>query len=1109
MQKLNGIYCRNCLSRKEPLPFVPILLESAMAAPKVCLILASSCPIAETSQSSLQRLLSLDKTFDSFDERVREAARILGLDLGLQSPSDKKAPSLPPSLSYAARLDFVLRWLLDKLSSQPDARQCLPSWILLRRVLEHMPPAALAKSLSTAHPLNTCSTALADIFPPVPSPSSKPADDANRSTKKRKRQSAANDTPSDQPALIFADITASVRLLISRSTPSASASHAASENRVHALLRLDHADLVRFIKHTFFALLHLQSSGQLLPYLVTSTLKLIQDLSILQPNASVDPSDLSFCTECLWPAALLLRFLHSTPRSDDASHHHTQQAIQLLDRFLATHLFVPARVAFNNAKVSTQKKRQQPELPGLVQRLDPLRTEITALLADGQDSAQRHQLPTVYESIPLLLDLGVRCSPTANPKQRIAEGPWIHMLFTSLSDTFTSSVSTSDAAMINQTLLQMLNILASKSLTLDPDVLIRILDERCNLSSSSVDSYQVSPDFPLIARILDMNTGIFTDINSAPARALFENLTIHGRATSIKDLDTFSTEPWSDPRAICHKIAIPLMQAYASTRNLPAFLEQWLACLSSQAATGNAEWLLWTDLSLEESLRDILETSLTSTQIAELLDSQRDNLTQSFSSESGAGPRTFSSTILLNAIVGAVRTDATIDTLIPHLESLVAVVEGAFAEQPNIGSLVAAQLLTLCSRLYHLWYPIWSTSHSSEEIQARNPSFLSGSITNFALRKIQLGAEEDTASSTSGISEVDSAFVLIASTCDMQRRLTGHESDYALLFCRAALPSGEKNMSSSYAAQRPVAFMTVLTGFPELLSCIPTTERIRLFSALLVSLSSKASRHKSALVEFLSAVFAASDFPIKDDLFTAVSSAVGESNSLELWLEILLQWPLKGFSRQQREKILNAVVSSLLQITTLGQEKQQALELVAGLLEVPNATANISVDPALLWEISGLPYNQTELKAFEEVCKRLLKHILDTKEQDRSKSYLKQLSELVSEFISKQKDLALASAPGKVQLLTVLFETTEARLKEEELSSLPHRSSATIDAFVKRLWEVLSTCSEGALGGDGDNLNIARLAIESFNSVPTSILQVGSSSADKCKFPERVVTLFD
>ncbi|KAG9843332.1 hypothetical protein KCU63_g11029, partial [Aureobasidium melanogenum] len=519
----------------------------------------------DSSKSSLQRLLSLDKSFDSFEQRVQEAARILDIPLDPQSELDSPASS---SLSHTARLDFVLRWLLDKLSAQPETCQCLQSWILLRQILERMPSAALAKSLSVASPLNTCSNALAHILPSVSSPAASTPDDAKQSTKKRKRQSAANDTTLDHRALIFTQIMASIRLLITRSTQSPSATDAASENRVHALLRLDHADLIRFVKHTLYALLNLQTSHNIPTSLVASSLALNQDLAILQPNASVDPLDISFCTECLWPAALLLQSLHLNLVSDSASQQHTQHAVRSLDRLLATHLFVPARVAFYSSKAIVQKKRQQAEVPGLVQRLEPLRSHITALLdEDTNDLVKQGQLSSAYGCVPLLLDLAVRCAPISNPKQRIVEAPWIHLVFKSLLDTIASSAKASDVSIVNQKLNEMFNVLSSKSLVLDADVLSEILDQRCNLSTSH-------PDFPLVAKILNMNASMFTDISAVPAKTLFEALTSNGEAKASAVTSLESSDDWSNPRTICYKIVVPLIHAYARTRNLPAFLEQ-------------------------------------------------------------------------------------------------------------------------------------------------------------------------------------------------------------------------------------------------------------------------------------------------------------------------------------------------------------------------------------------------------------------------------------------------------------------------------------------------------------------------------------------------------
>lgn len=1037
----------------------------------------------------MQRLLSLDKSFDSFEQRVQEAARILDIPLDPQSKPESPAPSSP---SHTARLDFVLRWLLDKLSAQPETYHCLPSWILLRRILERMPSAALAKSLSSvASPLNTCSNALAQIFS-CTSTAPNTADDAKRSTKKRKRQSTADDTTSNHHALIFTQTMASIRLLITRSTQSPSAIDAASESRVHALLRLDHTDLIRFVKHTLHALLNLQTSHNIPTSLVASSLNLIRDLALLQPNASVDSLDISFCTECLWPAALLLQSLHSNPDLDGASQQHAQHAIRSLDRLLATHLFVPARVAFYSSKAVVQKKRQQVEVPGLVQRLKPLRSHITTLLDEETPGlVKQGQLSSAYGCVPLLLDLAVRCAPIANPKQRIIEAPWIHLVFKSLLDTITPSTKASDVPIVNQKLNEMFHVLSNKSLVLDADVLSEILDQRCNLSSSH-------PDFPLVAKILNMNASMFTDISATPAKALFQALTVNGEAEASAIPGLGPSDDWSNPRTICYKIVVPLVHAYARTRNLPAFLDQWSSCLSTQiSSTKTSKWLLWTDLSLEEALKDVLETSLTPVQISELLNSRQNALNQSIASSSVASPQTFANIVLLHAIIGAVKTDATIDTLMSCLESLLSVVESAVLQTTDISGPLSTRMLGLCSRIYQLWYPIWSTSNSREEVEMRNAALLDGPVTKFAMERIRSSSKQKSGTSTGTTSEVDSAFLFIASICDMQRQLTGHEADYAHLFCRAALPSQGGDQSSSYASQRPAAFLTILTDSPKLLTCIPGTERVQLFKTLFSSFFSDRPRSSSVLFEFLHAVFATSDLPTKDDLFTVVCEAMEKSDALESWLDILLQWPLKGFSRPQREKILDVIVSSITKEMFNGQAKQQALELIAELLELPNATAKISVAPVVLWNLAGLPYNGTELNALENICQRLLGHILDTKEQDRSKSYLEQLSVLISSFVSKQKDLGLQSTPGRVLLVKALFEASEARLTQEELSNLPHRSSSTIDSLVKRLWEVLSSSTEGGLSGD--SLDKARIAVQVYTGMPVSVLSSGGSATEKCK----------
>ena len=112
-------------------------------------------------QPSLQRLLSIDKSFETPTQRVEEAARIVGLSL--EAP---QSTSTTPSYSAQnARLEFVLRWLLEKLMKVQHVPLTTQPWILLRLVLEHMTPSTLARNLSTSQLLVTVTNALADTFP--------------------------------------------------------------------------------------------------------------------------------------------------------------------------------------------------------------------------------------------------------------------------------------------------------------------------------------------------------------------------------------------------------------------------------------------------------------------------------------------------------------------------------------------------------------------------------------------------------------------------------------------------------------------------------------------------------------------------------------------------------------------------------------------------------------------------------------------------------------------------------------------------------------------------------------------------------------------------------
>ena len=101
--------------------------------------------------------------------------------------------------------------------------------------------------------------------------------------------------------------------------------------------------------------------------------------------------------------------------------------------------------------------------------------------------------------------------------------------------------------------------------------------------------------------------------------------------------------------------------------------------------------------------------------------------------------------------------------------------------------------------------------------------------------------------------------------------------------------------------------------------------------------------------------------------------------------------------RQYREKILDVVHERTLKHHHHSGHMSLAFDvaLMTRLMEAPNASSELATDAAALWELahvydqSSLDYDADGFFAFEELAKLILSHLISTKDQDRSRKYLK------------------------------------------------------------------------------------------------------------------------
>ena len=477
----------------------------------------------------MQRLLSLDKSFDDLEQRIQEAARILRLPNHESSAADLLEPAQFASVHspHTARHEYVLRWLLEKLNKDPVARKSPLVWSTLLTTLGPLPSPIIAKLLPASNLLPSIVRTLAEIFPGhhlLPADAAPVLDQqenvSQKATKKRKRVVAdaeeAQKKQSDRSTVhlsesqsIFLSIAALLRLLLHRAQGPHTSAYAPVHNQIASILRLETPQFATLLKHWLTALLQFCTSGSapLLPstHFVSGALRLIWDLSSLQTSSqsgNADSFDALFCQECASPAALLLSRLHDVVPDASGQAADLSSSLQVLERLLAQNLFVPARTAFNatsHGRPASAKPSPRRNQAGLTERLEPFRAQVVhlAAAAAADSASSRDTLRTAERALSNLLDVALRCTPTSTPKQRIAEASWIDSLFTSLCHVLPESTTS------NPALARMLNVVLRRKLSLGSTITTKLISDWSGLLSlgQQGDSPTIAqPDFHLVAK---------------------------------------------------------------------------------------------------------------------------------------------------------------------------------------------------------------------------------------------------------------------------------------------------------------------------------------------------------------------------------------------------------------------------------------------------------------------------------------------------------------------------------------------------------------------------------------------------------------------------------
>lgn len=119
--------------------------------------------LQQRPRSSQEALLRLEKGSGSPTVQLNEAAQIIGLDLALcaSHPEINRTPHI--QTKAAPKEEWVLRWLLKKLKAGKNYRVEPASFLLLRQLIDLIPPKTLAITLKDHKFLGILSHAITDL----------------------------------------------------------------------------------------------------------------------------------------------------------------------------------------------------------------------------------------------------------------------------------------------------------------------------------------------------------------------------------------------------------------------------------------------------------------------------------------------------------------------------------------------------------------------------------------------------------------------------------------------------------------------------------------------------------------------------------------------------------------------------------------------------------------------------------------------------------------------------------------------------------------------------------------------------------------------------------
>jgi nucleolar pre-ribosomal-associated protein 2 len=866
------------------------------------------------------------------------------------------------------------------------------------------------------------------------SESSETAQEDTKPSRKRKRPSSGVEVSSKKVALeikgleeLFGAVTTVVRSLVEKSSVHGGTEEIVCTEHMKMTLRTESAQAARILKFWLSAVLNLLEMDPITP---TTTMEECLDLSLvleiwdLRTVEADDNSGTSaeqFSTECLIPTLSLYNKIQESSKSETIDQNTAialQTATQELERLLARHLFAPSRSAFFSEKqIDSGTKIREAKL--LASNLEPLRAKLlqAAQILDTLEPLPSFFVP-LFQAVSQLLDMAIRFSPSRTPKTRVAEKPWIQAVFLALAECAGCPLEAPKLAVPKvslEALERSLHVLVLHDMGVDSTILEDLFWFHSGVKFPLRGERVVH--WTLIAALIELDSGLFlTKPKSAPASSvdrpedltnfLFDQISsINFEDVDLTDDDRMAIDTpghqaheKADRKTILNSTILPIMSAYARNRDLLGFVRRWDMQLFENApnvpsSLNSSKENIWQERGLVKALAEKLEESLTQPQIQDLFkqhagrvktyqkatNSKKDNEDQETSKKA------FSSAVILYAMLGSIRSDEIVDTLEPHLLSLLkSYVTMVQNDRHRSSSPMDLYWKTLAQLVAILW-PV--ALHHSADLQA-----------NLLLSIIQQASKDiAVARKSQNDHAIDSqtraaALMFLLVAYDHLKTLPGQDSLLSEGVCEA-LKTFSATQLEAIDLERVVELFCA--DYAHLLEHLEPDAREKAILNLLHRAAELEMEAGAKIADALSAdLFTFGSPALQAAYSAALLSAIEETDGNESLRRIVdnafLRIHPSALHRDRREAMLNKMTGILMSSC---QNVDQLLSIMCQLMEIPNATAKISSDGKSLFDLAeklqaGGFASPLTLHLFEDLVRLTLSHILPNKEQAQNKIYL-------------------------------------------------------------------------------------------------------------------------